>query len=63
MPTYRATIRHGKPQRYHVEDIDAPDIAEAMRLLSERFPPNVTGADLVEVRLAVDPEQRDYVPG
>ena len=66
MPLYRATIRYaaGGRQRYHLEDVDAPTLMDALRLTAERVPAEVGAtADLVEIRVQVDPERREYVPG
>lgn len=66
MPVYRATIRYAAAgrQRYHLEDIDAPSLMDALRLAAGRVPAEVGAtADLVEVRLQIDPERREFVPG
>jgi hypothetical protein len=66
MPHYRATIRFaaGGRHRYHLEDVEAPSLVDALRLAAERVPAEVRGsADLAEVRLQVDPEQREFTPG
>lgn len=64
MNRYRVTIRHGRPARYHVEDVEAGSLPDAMRLAADRIPGEVgaTG-DLVEVRLSVGPDDRQYGPG
>jgi hypothetical protein len=61
MPLYRVTIRFGVPrQQYHVEDVSANSLREAMRLAVERFPDAAAeAADLVEIREQVDPDARD----
>ena len=64
MPFYRATIRYavGGRQRYHLEDMDAPTLMDALRLAAERTPAEVrASADLAEVRLQIDPERREFV--
>jgi hypothetical protein len=66
MPLYRATVRYAASgrHRYHLEDVDAPTLMDAVRLAAERVPDEVgSTADLVEVRVQVDPERRDFVPG
>jgi hypothetical protein len=64
MPLYRVTIRFGAPkQQYHMEDIDANSLREALRLAAERFPDAaLASADLAEVRRQVDPEERSFTP-
>ena len=63
MPLYRATIRFGEPrQKYHVIDISANSLREAMRIAAEQYPDAAAdGADLVEIRRQRDPEERDVV--
>ncbi len=64
MTIYRMTLRHGTPsRRYHVVDLDAPDIRAALMQAVNAFPPDgdQTG-DLVEIRVHVEPEQRNYTP-
>lgn len=58
------TIRWGAPPRYHVEDLEAPDLGAVLRGLSGVVPEAVleTG-DLVEIRVQTNPEQRDFTPG
>jgi len=63
MSSYRVTIRHGRPQIYHMMDVEAEDLAEALRLAAERLPAEARGGDLAEVRRSADPEAREYVPG
>lgn len=64
MPLFRVTIRFGSPkQQYHVEDITANSLREAMRQAVDRFPDAaVDHADLVEIRLQADPDAREYGP-
>jgi hypothetical protein len=63
MPHYRVTIRHGTPrQHYHVEDIAADSLRQAMELAVERFPHDAADADLVEVRALIDPDTREFTP-
>ena len=64
MTTYRMTLRHGSPgKRYHVVDLEAPDIRSALMQAVNAFPPDgeKTG-DLIEIRVHVDPESRNYTP-
>ena len=64
MPAFRATIRWTSDRpRYHVEDIDARDLAHALELLGARIPLEVGAhADLVELRRQPDPDGREYAP-
>jgi hypothetical protein len=61
MPSFRMTVRFGQPQRYHVIDVDAGDLREAMRLAADGFPDDVAGtADLLEIRVQAEPDSREY---
>ncbi len=63
MPVYRVTIRHGEMRyRYHVEDVDAPDMREALRLAMAGMPDEALHADIAEVRLLREPDQRNMAP-
>jgi hypothetical protein len=62
MPLYRVTIRHGRPQQYVMDDIEASSLAEAMCLAAEQLPvAKDAEADLVEIRIQSGPEGRSYV--
>jgi len=62
MPVYRVTIRHGRPQQYVIDDIEAPTLAAAMRLAAERMAvARDADADLVEIRIQSGAEARSYV--
>jgi hypothetical protein len=52
LPAFRATLRWTSDrQRYHVEDIDAPDLATALEQLRARLPAEIgERADLLELR-------------
>lgn len=65
MNRYRVTIRYGSPRsQYHVMDVDAPDLREALVRAAEAFPAEAQAtADLIEIRRQVGPEDRVYVPG
>lgn len=64
MNRYRVTVRHGRPARYHVEDVQASSLPEALQVAAERMPEEVAlDADLAEVRLGLDPEERQFGPG
>ena len=61
---FRMTLRHGSPgKRYHVVDLDAADIRAALMQAINALPPGseATG-DLIEIRVHVDPEERNYAP-
>jgi len=62
MPHYTATIRHGVPHRYHTDTFAADDLEGALRGLPDRLPTDVLErGDLVELREAVDPDERAYL--
>jgi hypothetical protein len=66
MPFYRVTVRYRAEGRhlYHVDDVEADSVADAMRAGAARMPPEVhASADLVEVRVQVDPDGRQFTPG
>lgn len=65
MPQYRVTIRFGEPrQQYHVIDLTANSLREAMRMAAEDYPEAAAAqADLVEIRRQRDPEERELGPG
>jgi len=60
---YQVTVRHGAPrQRYHTYAVEAADVHAALGVAAERMPTEVRrDADLVELRVAVDPDARAYV--
>lgn len=60
---FQITVRYGgRYQRYHTFGVEAEDAAAALRLGAEQMPPEIGAeADLVEVRIAVDPEKRTYL--
>ena len=60
---YQVTVRYGgRYQRYHTYVVEAGDAREALADAAEKMPPDVAGeADLVELRIAADPERRTYV--
>lgn len=64
MPLYRVTIRFGAPkQQYHVDDLTANSLREALRMAVDQFPETATdSADLVEIRQQVDPDEREFTP-
>lgn len=60
---YQVTVRYGtRHQRYHTYVVEAEDAGTALRTAAERMPAEIAGeVDLVELRVAVDPEERSYV--
>ena len=60
---YQVTVRHGtQRQRYHTFVVEADDARNALRVAAEEMPTEIAGeADLVELRVAVDPDERSYV--
>jgi hypothetical protein len=66
MPSYRITIRYGAGggMRYHVDDVAAETLADALRSAAERMPAHVgESADLAEIRVQADPDGRSFTPG
>jgi len=63
MARYRVTIRYGDSgKRYEVMDVDAATLREALLRAAELFPPEAEStADLLEIRIQVEPEEREYV--
>ena len=64
MTIYRMTLRHGTPaRRYHVVDLEAPNLRAALMQAVNAFPPDGENtADLIEIRVHIDAEQRNYTP-
>ncbi len=60
---FQVTVRYGgSRQRYHTFAVDAADAASALRAAADETPPEIAGdADLVELRIAVDPDERAYL--
>ncbi len=60
---YQITVRYGgRYQRYHSYVVEAGDARTAMRVAAEQMPTEIAPeADLVELRIAVDPEKRAYL--
>jgi len=61
--TFQITVRYGtRYQRYHTYTVEAADaraaLAEAARALPDAI---VQEVDLVEMRVAVDPEERAFL--
>jgi hypothetical protein len=61
MTQYRVTIRFGSPkQQYHVMDLTANSLREAMRMATEDFPEAAhQDADLMEIRRQTQPDERE----
>ena len=59
---FQITVRYGgRYQRYHTFTVEAEDAREAMEIGAEEMPDDIASqADLVELRLAVDPDSRPY---
>jgi len=65
MTRFRATLRYlddAGRQRYHVDDVSAATLPDALRALIERLPDTAGAADLLEVRRQAEPDQREYGP-
>jgi hypothetical protein len=60
---YQVTVRYGtRYQRYHTLVVDAPDAREALRLAAAEIPGDIAAdTDLVELRIAPDPDARRHV--
>lgn len=65
MASYRMTVRYGEPRpRYHMEDVEAASLPDALRQAAESLPDDVAAtAELVEIRRMRAPEEREYAPG
>ena len=59
---FQITVRYGgRYQRYHTYTVDADDAREAMETGAEEMPEDIAPrVDLIELRLAVDPDSRPY---
>ncbi len=62
---FQVTVRHGaRRQRYHTYAVEADDAREALALAAREMPSEIAAeADLVELRVAVDPDARRYAEG
>jgi len=59
---YRITARYG--HRYHLLSVEADDAADALRRAADLLPANLLPTiDLVELRIAVEPEDRPGTDG
>lgn len=63
--TFQITIRYGgRRQRYHTFTVEASDARDALGTAAREMPDAVAAdADLVEVRIAVDPDARSFADG
>lgn len=61
--TFQVTVRYGSQyQRHHTYRVDAPDLVGALRAAADALPDEIAAeADLVEIRPAPRPEEREYV--
>lgn len=60
---YQITMRYGGArQRYHTLVVEAADAPTALRAAADAVPADIAPhVDLVELRIAVDPERRSYL--
>lgn len=60
---YQITVRYGgRHQRYHTFGVEASDAAQALSAAAAQLPPEIASeTDLVELRVAADPEKRTYL--
>lgn len=58
--TFQITVRYGRRyQRYHTYLVEGANTREALELAARKMPDDIAAeADLVEVRVAVDPGAR-----
>jgi hypothetical protein len=58
--TFQITVRYGgRYQRYHTYVVEGSNAREALELAAREMPDEIAAeADLVEVRVAVDPDAR-----
>lgn len=62
---FQITVRYGgRYQRYHTFVVEAPDAREALATAAREIPDEIAPqADLVELRIAPDPEKRPFLEG
>jgi len=60
---FQITVRYGvHHQRYHTFIVEAADAAVGLRTAAEQLPPEIADeTDLVELRVAVEPDDRRYL--
>lgn len=61
----RVTVRYGRERtRYHTERLEAEGLRDALVRLADVLPDEILAeGDLIEIRPAPDPDERDYVEG
>lgn len=59
---FRITVRYGgSRQRYHTFEVSAEDARAALREAADQIPDEIAPqADLVELRVAINPDARNY---
>jgi len=60
---FQVTVRYGRRyQRYHTFQVTADDARGAMEAAARELPAEIAvEADLVEIRVAVDPDDRKFM--
>ena len=60
---FQVTARYGKKyQRYHTYLVDVPDAKAALQAAAAELPDEIAElTDLIEIRLAVDPDKRTFL--
>jgi DNA-binding response OmpR family regulator len=58
--TYRVTLRYGPARLYHIMDVPAESLRDALAGLVAEYPAFAEDADLMEIRLQVEAERRPY---
>jgi len=60
---FQVTVRYGgRYQRYHTYQVSAADAREALEAAARAMPAEIAAeADLVEMRVAVDPDARKFM--
>ena len=60
---YQITVRYGSAnQRHHTYFVETEDARAALEGAALEMPPEIVGeVDLVEVRVAPDPDNRSYI--
>ncbi len=61
--SFQITVRYGtRYQRYHTVEVEGADVRDALRAAADALPEEIAlEADLVELRVAVDPEKRTFM--
>lgn len=60
---FSITVRYGdRAQRYHTFEVSADDARAALVAAADEIPDEIAPqADLVELRISVDPDDRNYL--